>query len=106
MPLLTFLFRSLLPARGYQPRGRDEGLTLGQGLRGLLGSASRKIAVEVWQEGGSDKPALNPRDYGVDQLTKLQIVSGHWLPGLSPPLFVLPPEPPSRHLTSCLPSWR
>jgi hypothetical protein len=68
-----------------------------------VGSASRKIAVEVWQEGGSADLALNLRDYGVEQLIKLQIVSGYWLP--APPLFVLPPEPPSRYLTSCLPFW-
>jgi hypothetical protein len=67
-----------------------------------VGSASRKIAVEVWQEGGSADLALNLRDYGVEQLIKLQIVSGSWLPAPPPPLcftartalslsYILPP---------------
>jgi hypothetical protein len=61
----TFTDFSLpLPACGYQPRGRDEGLALGQPPGLLLSSASREIAVEVWQEGGNADFALDLRDYG------------------------------------------
>jgi hypothetical protein len=75
---------------------------------GLLGKNTGEIGVEVWQDGGSDDAALGLEDYGGGASAELQILSGYWLPGTSPlhlPLFVLPPEPPSRHLTSRLPSW-
>ena len=76
----TFTDFSLpLPARGYQPRGRDEGLTLGQFPRGLLWAAPH---ARSRSKSGKKEVVL----------TKVQIVSGYWARRCLALLLLPPPR--------------